>query len=99
MGVGSRELVAADESTLVTETLLDAILMKDGESNGCFSDPPWTDESDWSEIFSEIDDLLDQLGTSETGSWRRRRRFPKCTRYIYQAVDSLVVEVADLVWT
>ena len=97
--MGRRELVAADESTLVTETLLDAILMKDGESDGCFSDSPWTDESNWGEIFSEIDDLFDQLGTSETGSWRRGRRFPKRTRYIYQAVYSLVVEVADLVWT
>ena len=97
--MGGRELVAADESTLVTETLLDAILMEDGESDGCFSDPPWTDESDWGEFFSEIDDLLDQLATSETGSWRWRRRFPKRTRYIYQAVYSLVVEVADLVWT
>ena len=75
--MGGRELVTADESTLVTETLLDAILMEDGESNGCFSNPPWTDESDWGEIFSEIDDLFDQLGTSETGPRPRGRGLPR----------------------
>ena len=75
--MGGRELVTADESTLVTETLLDAILMKDGKSNGCFSNPPWTDESDWDEVFSEIDDLLDQLGTSEADPRPRGRGLPR----------------------
>ena len=73
--MGGRELVTADESTVVTEMLLDAIVMEDGEGDGCFSDSPWTNEGDWGEAFSEIDDLFDQLGTSETGPRRRRRRF------------------------
>ena len=77
MSVGGRELVAADESTLVTETLLDAILMEDIESDGSFSDSPWTDESDRSEVFGEINDLFDQLGTSEAGPRRRGRRFSR----------------------
>ena len=67
MDAGGGELIAADESTLVTKTLLGAIVMEDGESDGGFSDSPWTDESDWSEIFSEINDLFDQLVTSKTG--------------------------------
>ena len=77
MCVGGRELVTADESTVVTEMLLDAIVMEDGEGDGCFSDSPWTDEGDRSEAFSEIDDLFDQLGTSETGPRWRRRRFSR----------------------
>ena len=75
--MGGRELVAADESTLAAETLLDAILMEDIESNGSFSDSPRTDESDWSEVFSEIDDLFDQFATSKTGPQRRGRRFSR----------------------
>ena len=75
--MGGRELVATDESTLVTEPLPDTIVMEDGESDGCFSNPPWTDESDWSEVFSEIDDLIDQLGTSEAGPRWRGRRFSR----------------------
>ena len=59
MGERCRELVATDEPPVITETLGDAIVMEDGESDGRFSDSPWTDESDWSEVFSEVDDLLD----------------------------------------
>ena len=42
MNPGGRELIAADESTVVTETLLDTIVMEDGESDGSFSNSPWT---------------------------------------------------------
>ena len=67
MNAGGRELVATDESTVVTETFLDVIMMEDSESDGRFSDSPWTDECNWSVIFREINDLFDQLVTSETG--------------------------------
>ena len=77
MGVGGRELVAADESTFVTEPLPDTIVMEDGESDGSFSNPPWTNESNWSEVFSEINDFFDQLGTSEAGPRWRGRRFSR----------------------
>ena len=77
MDAGGSELIAADESTLVTEPLPDTIVMEDSESNGGFSDSPWTDESDWSEIFSETNDLFDQLVTSKTGPRRRGRRFSR----------------------
>ena len=59
MSARGGELVAADEPTVVSEPLLDAVLMEDGQSDGRFSDPPWTDECDWSEVFNEADDLLD----------------------------------------
>ena len=53
------ELVTANEPTAVSEPLRDAIMVEDSKSNGCFSDPPWTNESDRSEVFSESDDLFD----------------------------------------
>ena len=69
MRKGSGELVAADESTVVSEPLLDAIVVKGGQSDSCFPDPPWTDEGEWSEIFCEADDFLDKFVASETGPW------------------------------
>ena len=44
------ELVATDESPVVSESFLDAIVVEDGESDGRFPDPPWTDESGWGEV-------------------------------------------------
>ena len=41
------ELVATDEPTVVTETLLNAIVVEDCQSDGRFADPPCADESDW----------------------------------------------------
>ena len=77
MNPGGRELIAADESTVVSETLLDAIVVEDGEGDGSFSNSPWTDESNWSEVFSQINDVLDQLATSETGPRWRGRQFSR----------------------
>ena len=45
MKTRSGELIATDESTVVAETALDAIVVEDGEGNGRLSDPPRTDES------------------------------------------------------
>ena len=61
------ELVATDKPTVVSEPFLDAIMVEDRESDGCFPDPAWTDESDRSNVFSEADDLLDQVIPPETG--------------------------------
>ena len=73
MGARGGELVTTNESPVVSEPFLDDIVVKNGQSNGCFSDPPWTDESGWSELFRETDDLLDQLVASEAGPGRRGR--------------------------
>jgi hypothetical protein len=43
----------------LVEPFLDAIVVEDGQGNGCFPDATCTDESDWGEAFSETDDLLD----------------------------------------
>ena len=69
MSVRWGELVAADKSTVVPEPDLDAIAVEDGQSNGRFPDPGWTDQGDWCEVFSEDDDPLDQLVASETSPW------------------------------
>ena len=91
------ELVAADKPTFVSELLLDAIVVEDGQSDGCFPNSAWTDESYWGEVFCEADDLVDQLATSETGPRRRGRWFSKYTRCECKVLDSLVIGVADLV--
>ena len=41
------ELVAADEPTVFTKTLLDAIIMEDGQGGACLANSAGTDESDW----------------------------------------------------
>ena len=80
MSAGRGELVATDESTVVSKPLLDAVVVEDGQSNGGFPDPSWTDESDWSKAFREVDDLLNQFVASETGPWWRGWRFTRYTR-------------------
>ena len=47
MGMRRRELIATDESSVLAKSLFDAIVVEDGEGDGCFPDPPCADESDW----------------------------------------------------
>ena len=75
MGARCRELVAADEPTVVSKSLADAIVVEDSKGDGRLPDPPCTNESGWGESFCEIDDLFDQLVTSETNPRRRWRQF------------------------
>ena len=98
MSTRSRELVATDEPAVLAEPFLDAVVVEDGQSNRRLPDPPYANESDGRELFGEANDLLDQLVASETGPRRRGRRLSKYARYKYRSLDSLVVEVADLVW-
>ena len=80
MSARGRELVATDESTIASKPCLDAIMVEDGQSDGCFPDPPWTDESDWSEVFSEANDFLDQVVASKTGPRPRGGKFSEYAR-------------------
>ena len=61
------ELVAADEPTIMSKPLLDPIVVENGQSDGRLANSSSTDESDWSKVLSEIDDLLDQFVSSEEG--------------------------------
>ena len=69
------ELVATDESTVVSEPLLDPVVVENGQGNGRLADSSGTNEGDWNEVLGEIDDLLDQFVASKEGPRRRRREF------------------------
>ena len=69
MSARGGEFVATDEPAVVSKPLLDTIVVEDSQGDGCFPDPPRTDESDGCEIFSETNDLVDQLVASKTGPW------------------------------
>ena len=91
------ELVATDESAIVTESLSDAIVMEDGQSDGCLANPTDTNEGDRCEVFSQTENLLNQLVTSKPDPRRRGRQFTTCARSKYKIMGPLVIQIADLV--
>ena len=96
MGERGGELVAANEPAVVTETLLNTIVMEGGQSNRRLSNSAGTNEGEWSEVFREADDLLDQLIASKDGPrwwWRRFSRYARCK---YKPLYPLVVKIVDL---
>jgi hypothetical protein len=97
MGTRGRELITANKPTVVSEPCPDAIVVEDGQSNRCFPDSTWTDESDRGEVLCETNDLFDEVVAPETNPWRRGRRLSKCTGCKHEIMDTLVVKVANLV--
>ena len=71
------ELVATDESTVISKPFHDPIVVEDRQGNGRFPNPPWTDESDRSRVFCETNNLLDKLVAPEKVPGRWGRRFSK----------------------
>jgi len=65
MQARGRELVTANESTVVTEPLLDPVAVESGQGDRGLADSASTDGGDWGEVLGEIDYLLDQLVASE----------------------------------
>ena len=59
MRVRGWELIATDKPAVVPKTFLDPIVMEDGQSDRRLPDSPWADESDWSEVLCETNNLLD----------------------------------------
>jgi len=94
----SGELVAADEPTIITESLPDAIVVEDGQSGARLADSAGPDESEWGEVFRQADDLLDQLAAAKVGPRRWGWRFSNHARYECKALDLLVVGTTDLLW-
>ena len=45
---------------VVSESFLDALVVKDSQGDGRFSYPPCTDESDGFELFGTTNDILNQ---------------------------------------
>ena len=58
MGTGGGELVAADEPAVVAKSLLDPILVENGQGDRGFPNSASADESDWMKVFGEMNDLL-----------------------------------------
>ena len=78
------ELVASDEPSVLPKPLLDAMVMKNSQSNGRLADSTRADEGDGSKVFGQSDDLFDQLVTSETGPRRRWGWFARCGGRTYE---------------
>ena len=69
--IGTRrgELVTSDESSVLAEPFLDAVVMEDGKGYGCLADPSGSYKSNGRQGFCEVDDLFDKLVASKTGPW------------------------------
>ena len=60
-----RELVTPDKPTICVKPTFDAIVVEDGQGDGRLANPASTNQSNWREMFSEINNLLDQLVASK----------------------------------
>ena len=91
MSTGTSELVATDESTVVTKSLFDAIVMEDGEG-----DPPTPMRavgvrfSTRRTIFS----INSSRPKQALGAWGGDS--PKCAGNKTKIMDPFVVQIADL---
>ena len=84
-------MIATNEPAIVSKPLLDAIVVEDSEGDGCLPDPSWADESEWSEVLSEVDDLLNQIVASKTGPRTRGRGLSTCVGFQLKALYLLTV--------
>lgn len=65
------ESIAVGEPAVIYKTVLDSLVTKDHQRNGCLA-PSNTYEGDRFEVFSETNNLFDQFATSKIGPlWRR----------------------------
>ena len=96
MDARSGELIAPDKSTVLPKPLFDALVVEDGESDGCLPNPPRADESNWSEGFCETNGPLDQLVASKADPRRWRRRLSEYARCEYQILNLSLIKGADL---
>ena len=53
------ELVTTDELVFVAKSFRNPIVVENGKGDTGLPNPPRTDESDWTKVFSEMDNLLD----------------------------------------
>ena len=95
MSVSCGKLVARNEPTVITKPLFNALIVEDGQDDGCFADSAGTDQSDGGEALCEMDDPLNQLVASKAEPRRRRREFPRSARCKSKTPGTVVIEVAD----
>ena len=96
MSARGRELVTADESTIVAKSSSDAIVIKDSQGDRSLSDPGGTNESNLGEVFYESNNLLDQLVASKENPRWWRWQFPGCAGCKRKTLSPLAVEIANL---
>ena len=59
MRVRGGEFVATDKPAVIPKSILDPIVVEDGQSDRRLPDSPGADESGWSEVLCETNDLPD----------------------------------------
>ena len=69
----SCELIAMGESSVISKSPLDPVVMEDGKGYACPAKSSSVYEGDRDKAFGETDDSSNQLVTSETGPWYRGR--------------------------
>ena len=74
-------MVTPDKSTVMTKPLLDSIVVEDVQGDRGLANPARTDQSDWCELLSQIDNLLDQLVAAEERPWGKRWIFSGYARF------------------
>ena len=71
--MGCGEPIATDERAVVAESLLDSTIVQNSQDDRCLANSARPSQSNWCEVFCEIDNRLDQLAASEEElRWRRR---------------------------
>ena len=68
--MGSCELVATDEPSVIAKSFPDSAVVQDRQGNRCLPNATGTNESDRVQVFCKAYNPFDELVTSETGSWR-----------------------------
>ena len=88
MGRRGVELVTTYEPSVVTKSLFDAVVVKDGQSDGRLADPAGTNKGNWGRVFCqcETNDLLDQLIASKEIPRRRGWEFSGYARFRYETM-------------
>ena len=80
----------------MAKSLLDPVVVENGQGYGGLSDSASTDEGDWDEVLSEIDYLFDQLVASDERSWEWRWRFPGHAGFKCKTMAPLMASIANL---
>ena len=91
MWARGRELVTANESTVVTEPLLDPVVVESSQGDRSLADSASTDEGDWGEVLGEIGYLLDQPVTSEERPRWQRWGFSRHAAFKYKMMGPSTV--------
>jgi len=91
-----RELIAANKSTVMAKSLLDPVVVENGQRDRGLADSASTNQGDRNKVLGEIDCLLDQLVASEERSWGWGWRLSRYAGFKRKIMGPSAVEIADL---